>query len=158
MARVPRRLHLAFYAAVTESSRHHNARDAHQGRRVAGVDLLGRNPTDVDAEVVVDARMLQGFENAEVRVGQRDVLADDRDWHLRARMLDPIDELCPLRVVRNVRRLLELEVLGHHLAQAGGFEHERDFVDRFHVRHRDDCLSRHVGEQRDLLLQVVVDR
>ena len=61
-------------------------------------------------------------------------------------------------MVGNMGRLVQLEMLRHHLAEAGGLEHERHLVDRFHVRHRHDGFPRHVGEQGDLLLQVVVDR
>ena len=57
-----------------------------------------------------------------------------------------------------MRRAVELEVPCHHLAETRRLEHQRHFVDRLHVRHAYHRLARHVGEQGDLLLEVVVDR
>jgi hypothetical protein len=43
-------------------------------------------------------------------------------------------------------------------AEAGVLEHQRDLVDRIDVGHGHDSVTRHVGEESDLLLQVGVNR
>ncbi|OLE80209.1 MAG: hypothetical protein AUG06_05485 [Actinobacteria bacterium 13_1_20CM_2_65_11] len=67
---------------------------------------------------MVDAGVLQRLDDAEVCVGQRHILADDRDRNRRPRVLDPIDELYPGAGFRRVDSLVELEMPGHHLAEA----------------------------------------
>ena len=157
MARVTRSDDLALDAAVPESAWNHDSGHAHQRRRVACVELLGRDPADVDREPVVDARVLQRLDHAEVRVGQRHVLADQGYGHACARVLDAVDELDPRPVVGRMGGLVQLEVPRHHLAEAGSLEHQRHLVYRVDVRHGDHRLARHVAEQRDLLLEVRVD-
>src|SRR5438445_597420 len=113
---------------------------------------------DVDREPVVDTGVPQGLDDAQIRVRQLDVLADDRDGNRCPRMLDAIDELDPGLELRHMHRRVELEVLGHHLAEPRGLDHQRHLVDRLHVGHGNDGFTWHVGEQRDLLFEVVVDR
>ena len=104
------------------------------------------------------ARVLQRLDDAQVCVRQGDVLAHQRDRHGRPRVLDVLDHLDPRAVLRRVRDLVELEVLGHHLAQPGSLEHQRNFIDRVHVGNGDHRLAGHVAEQRDLLFEVRADR
>ena len=133
--RVARRDDLALDASVAKPARHDDACHSHQRRRVAGVELFRRHPMHVDVEPVMAPRMSQRLDDAQVGVGQLDVLAHDRDRHRGSRVLDPLDQPGPRLEIRDVRRLVELEMLGHHLAEAGRFEHQRNLVDRLHVRH-----------------------
>ena len=84
---------------------------------------------------MVNACVPQRFDHTEVGVGQSHVLAHKRNRDRRARMLDAIDQLNPRAVLWGVGRLIELEVLRHHPAEARSLEHERNLIDRFDVGH-----------------------
>ena len=100
----------------------------------------------------VDERLLDG----EVRIVQLDVLADDGDRRALLRGGEAFHELRPLLQVRS--RGGELELAGDDLAEAGGFEDERHFVDRAGGLQRDDGFLLHGAEERDLLAEGVRDR
>ena len=113
---------------------------------------------DFDRNPVVNPGVLERLDHAQVGIGEGDVLAHERDRNGCARVLDAVDQLDPVTVLRRVRDLIELEVLGHDLAETCRLEQQRDLVDRVHVRNGHDRFARHVAEQRDLLLQVGADR
>ena len=62
-----------------------------------------------------------------------------------------------VEVGRDVR-VAEAQLAHDELAEAGRLEQERDFVDGVGGLGRDDRLGRDVGEQRDLLADLVADR
>ena len=71
--------------------------------------------------------------------------------------LDPIDEGTPRIEVGGDLRVAEAELADDEPPETGGLEHERDLVDRGRRLRRDDGLHRHIGEQRDLLADLVRD-
>src|SRR5215472_1791303 len=95
--------------------------------------------------------------NREVSVRKLDVFADHSNrnralWPAHAFRQPP-----PGFQIRCVAVAVEAEVAGDDPAQARVLQHQRHVVDEFDVGHADDSLPRHITEERDLLLQVLVD-
>ena len=155
MPRVAGGRHLALDAAVAEASRHHDPGDALQLRGIALVEGLRLDPADVDPDVVPDAGMTQGLGDAQVGVGQLDVLADHGHGDDAARAGDAVDGV---RQRFEVGLRGQLEVPGEDPAQAGLLEHQRHPVDGVRVGDRDHRLAGDVAEERDLLDDLVADR
>ena len=100
--------------------------------------------------------MLERLGDADVRVGQLGVLADDGDLDLRPRRADAADQLLPVRQVGLAGR--ELQLARHQLAEAGALELHRHLVDALGGLERDDGVDVDIGEQADLVQDLVVDR
>ena len=72
--------------------------------------------------------------------------------------LDPGDERPPPVEVRLGLRVAQAQLADDEPAQAGLLEHQRDLVDRRERLGRDHRVGRDVGEERDLLPDLVADR
>ena len=96
--------------------------------------------------------------HAHVGVGQLDVLADEPDLEGRLGSLDELDESRPGGEVGRSGDFGQAELADDEVAEAGRLELERDLVDRVRRHGRDDGLGRDVGEQGDLLADLVADR
>ena len=72
--------------------------------------------------------------------------------------LDPLDERAPAVEVRRDVRVAEAELADDQPPKPEGLELERDLVDRVGGRGRDDGLDVDVGEEGDLLADLVGDR
>ena len=95
--------------------------------------------------------------DADVRVGQLGVLADDRDLERRAGRPDALHQLLPLVEVRLARPGISSSRV-MQLAESGPLELERHLVDAPRGLERDDGVDVDVGEERDLVEDLVVDR
>ena len=126
--------------------------------RLSWVSASGIDPAHLGVDLVRPGRVAERLGDAEVGVGQLDVLADEGDLEDRLGRLDPGDEGAPRVEVRLDLRVAEPELADDELAEARRLEHERDLVDRVGGLGRDDRLGRDVGEQRDLLADLVGDR
>ncbi len=71
--------------------------------------------------------------------------------------LDPLDERAPAIEIRHRVGIAEAELADDQPSQAEGFELERHFVDRLRGGRRDDRIDIDVGEERDLLADLVGD-
>src|SRR5699024_6826753 len=93
-ARVLDRTQLPFDAADTEPAGHEYAVDT--GELLRGTLLsfaaVGGNPADLHLRVVREPAGTQRFADRQVRVGQVDVLADQRDSHRLGRVVHPIEQ------------------------------------------------------------------
>ena len=99
--------------------------------------------------------MLERLVERLVAVGERGVLADDRDGRLVVRPSDGVEEALPRGHLRLGAPHAELreQALVHALV----VQPERDGVDGVGVRRGDHVLDVHVAEARDLALDAVVD-
>jgi hypothetical protein len=157
LARVAHRRDLALGAAVAEAHRHEDrvgAGDA-LGQPVL-LDLLGVDVDRLDLALVRDAAVRERFVQALVGVRQVDVLADHRDAHRRLRVLDGGDDAAPARQVRRAGE--RVQPLDDALVEAVLVEHERHLVDRADVGRADDAVLVDVAEERDLRLDLLVER
>src|SRR4051794_15799157 len=147
---------LALDAAVAET-----ARDEDPGRAAqALVAVLDRqrlrvDPAHDDRAPLGPTRVAQSLRHRHVRVGQLDVLADERDLELWLGTLDQIDEFAPPCQVGRMCLFVQAELAHDQIVEATVVELERHLVDGVRGRRRDDGLDRDVAEQRDLLAQVV---
>ena len=137
---------------MPEAARDHDSSHALEHGGVPLVELLGADPADVDLDAVVEPCVLERLDHAQVGVGQRDVLADNRDRHQAPRPAHALQHLDPGAVVGLVLGVVEVEVPGYAAAQPGVLEQYRHLVDRLHVGHRDHTLAGDVAEERDLVL------
>ena len=150
---------LSLHAAVAEAARHEDARHAVE----LGVDLLRldalqelrADPAHLHLDVVVKPGMLERLVDADVRVGQLGVLADDGDLDLGPRCADAADQLLPVGQVGLAGRKLQLA--RDQLAEAGALELHRHLVDALGGLERDDGVDVDIGEQADLVQDLVVD-
>ena len=85
-------------------------------------------------------------------------LPDEGDLEDRLGRLDPVDQGPPAGEVGLDLRVAEAELADDEPPEARGLEHERDLVDRVGGLGRDDGLDVDVGEQGDLLADLVGDR
>ena len=125
-------------------------------RRLLVGHVLGVHPADAHAATVVDARVLQRLVHGEVRVVELHVLADERDLDLALELSRPLDQLAPLAEIGRPR--IEPELLADELVEPLGLEHLGDEVDVTDVGRRDHGARIDVGEERDLLADVVRER
>src|ERR1700682_163251 len=80
-------------AAMTEPARNHDAVDIVERPQIAGLERVGRDPFDVDPQIVVHARVPQGFGDTDVGIGRRQILSHYPDADAASRMLDAMDQL-----------------------------------------------------------------
>ena len=81
------------------------------------------------------------------------VLADERDRHRLPRLADPVDHLLPLAEAGP--RRIDAELRADELVETLFPQHGRDEIDVGDVRRRDDGANVDVGEERDLVLDVL---
>ena len=104
---------------------------------------------------MIDGAVFEGLHNAQIRVLQLDVLAHQRDAHRALGRLQLIDEREPLAQLRPPG--LQAQLVHHQPVEAFLLEVERDVIDVRSVHAADDGARFHVGEEGDLLLEVVAD-
>jgi hypothetical protein len=100
--------------------------------------------------------MLERLVHGEVRVRELHVLAHERDLDLALALADALHELLPFGEVGSF--VAEPEALADERVEALVAEPDRDEIDVAHVLVHDDRLRVHVGEERDLLADVVRER
>ena len=115
--------------------------------------VLGVDPAHVHPATRVNACVLQRLVHREIRVVELHVLADERDLDVLAELARALDELAPLAEVG--RGHVERELLAHERVETLGLEHLGNEVDVGHVRAADHRVAVDVGEQCDLLADVV---
>ncbi len=118
--------------------------------------VLRIHPANAHACAVMYSCVLQRLVHRQVRVVELDVLADERDLDLVVEVAAPLGELSPLAELGGAG--LDAELLAHECVEALGLEHFRDHVDVGHVGRTDNRMPVYVGEQRDLLPDVIRER
>ena len=157
LARNLRRPHHPARAARAESARDENAVGAVEQLFAVGLfERFGFDPLDVDLQPVREPAVVERLVEALVRILVADVLADDVNRDAILRVLDALDQRFPRFHVLLGHR--EAELLQHDPVEPFDAEHERHFVDRRHVFRRDDRFGIDVAEQRDLLLEIGVEK
>ena len=157
LARDPAGEDLALPAARAEA-----AGDEHAVGRLELLDrllvghVLGVEPAHVHLRALVHARVLERLVHGEVGVVQLHVLADERDLDVLAPLDDQVGEVLPL--AEHGRRRVEAEPLADELVEPLALEALRDEVDVGHVGRADHGARVDVGEERDLLPDVVRER
>ncbi len=127
-----------------------------QARPARLLERLGFDPLDVHLDAMREAAVIERLVEALVGILVPDVLADDVDRDVVARLRDDLHELFPGR--HAAFGLRQVQVLEHDAVQAFRGQHERDLVDRRHVLGGDDRFLVHVAEQRDLALDIGVEK
>ena len=111
--------HLALDATMAEPSWDEDA--GHAGERRAnrvGRERLRVDPAHHDRAVMCPAGVPERLGHREVRVGQLDVLADDRDLQFLLRPADPVDERPPGGQVGRMRAILQGKAADDQVAEA----------------------------------------
>ena len=104
---------------------------------------------------VRDPAVHDGLVEALVRLGQVNVLAHQSDLDLGQRAAHGLDHPFPAGHLRGARP--DVEQFGDLLVHALLEKSDRHFIDAGHILGGKHCIGRHVGKQRDLLLQVRAD-
>ncbi len=118
--------------------------------------VLGIDPADVHVAAGRDTRVLESLVHREICVVQLDVLADERDLDRLAPVVDALGELEPVTEVG--RRSVEPELAAHELVEPLAVQVERHEVDVADVGVRDDRVDVDIGEERDLLADLTLQR
>ncbi len=113
--------------------------------------------THIDLELapVMDGRVSQRFDHAQIGVLKLHVLAHQGDAHRTRGLLDPVDQLDPL--VQLQRAGLQFELVDHQPVEPLIAQVQRDEVDVGRVDTTDHRPRLHVGEESDLVLQLLAD-
>ena len=122
---------------------------------LSAVSGLAVHPADLRVDAVRPRGVAQGLGDRQVGVGELDVLADERDLEGRLGRLDPLDERPPAVEVRLRLRVAQAELADEQPPEPERLELERDLVDRRGRGRRDDRVDVDVGEQGDLLADLV---
>src|SRR5204862_5208561 len=102
---------LALDAAMAEAARHQDSRGALEPAvQVLLRERLAVDPADLRVDAMGPGCVAERLGDAEIRVRQLDVLADEGDLERRLRRLDPLDERAPSGEVRRLVRIAEAEV------------------------------------------------
>ena len=154
--RVPHGGHLALDATDPEAAGDQDAIDPVE-RFVGGLaaEVVGGHPPDLDVGAVMEPPVIQRLHHAEVGIAHVDVLADHRDRHRFAHLVDAIDQARPLG---QFGFAFDPEVAGELGVESLVMQHQRHLVDRGRVGRADHAADRHVAQQGDLLLEVAADR
>ena len=115
--------------------------------------VLGVEPAHVHLRTLVHAGVLERLVHREVGVVELHVLADERDLDVLAPLGDQVGEVLPL--AEHGRRRVEAEALADELVEAFPLQELRNQVDVGHIRGADHRSGVDVGEERDLLPDVV---
>ena len=118
-------------------------------------DILGLDPFDLDVGAVVEASVLQAFDDRQVGVGKLDVLANQTDPDRLHGGFDLLHELLP---VREVDVAFDPQHVAHEVVEALVVQDQRQLVDVVRVGGIDDGAQFDVAHGRDLALQVVAQR
>ena len=149
---------LALDAAVAEPAGHqHAGRAGEPLLDVVRGQRLAVDPADLRVDAVRPGRVPERLGDREVGVGQLDVLADQGDLERRLGRLDPLDQRAPPVQVGHGIGIAQAQVADQPAPEAERLELERHLVDRLGGGRRDDRLHVDVGEQRDLLADLVGD-
>ena len=88
-------LELMTLALAQTQSRYHLETSRFFGDALLLLEALGVHPCQIDADLVRDARVDEGFLDREIGVVEFDVLADDGDVDAAGRVLEALDHLAP---------------------------------------------------------------
>ena len=121
------------------------------GRPGVGLAVVGGNPAHLDPGAVFEAAGAQRLGDGQVRIGQVDVLAHQRDSHGLLRVVHAAEQVVPLGPVDVAERQIQP---AHHVGvEFLAVQHLGDVVDRRGVRGGDHAVDVDVAHQRDLVLQ-----
>ena len=123
------RAKLSFRTTDSEGAGDHDPVDLVEdpGRALGRGAVVRRHPADVHLRPVREATGSQGLADREVRVGQVDVLADQRDGHLLLGVVHPVQQVVPRRPVHVPEP--QIEAADHVRVQAFEMQHLGDVVD-----------------------------
>ena len=123
----------------------------HRGGAAVGFAVVGGHPAHLDLGAVFEPAGAQRLGDRQVRVGQVDVLADQRDPHGLLRLVHPAQQVVPLGPVDVAERQVEP---AHHVGvEFLAVQHLGDVVDGRRVGGGDHTVDVDVAHQRDLVLQ-----
>src|SRR5262249_43879937 len=149
--------HHAARAAVAEAARHQDAVGAVEQLLAAGLlERFRLDPADVDLEPVLEAAVVEGLVEALVGILVPDVLADDVNRDFVLRIADAVGEIDPR--VHPRFGLGQVQPLQHDAVEPLGGQHRRHLVDARDVLRGDDGFLVDVAEERDLALDVFVEK
>ena len=119
-------------------------------------ERLGVDPAHLDVVALGPARMIERRGHRHVRVGQRDVLADQSDLELGLGRLDAFDQRPPAGQLWLVHLVLEVEEAHDEVTQTPVLELQWDLVDGLRGGGGHDRVDIDVAEEGDLLAQLIV--
>ena len=117
------------------------------------VESLGIDPTNLDVDTMGPTGMTKRFGNGKICIGECGVFANDCNLDRRLCASNFADELLPLGEIGSRGR--QAQVANEDIAKPEALELERHFVDRPCSRCRNHRLDRNVGEERNLLANIV---
>src|SRR4051794_10878420 len=145
---------LALPPARPEAARDdHTVHRLEQSRGFLEGHVLRVDPADAHTTAVMCAGVLERLVDREVRVLELDVLPDQRDLDLLRRLLEALRDVEPRAELRLAEG--EAELVADQPVEAFRLQPRRHQVHVGDVRARDHRLLRHVGEERDLLADVL---
>src|SRR5207302_11279801 len=158
LARETRRLDLTLGAALAEAAGDKDCVHAFEllYRLALGLEDLGIDPVELDADIVGDAAMGHRFGERFVAVREVRVLANDRDVDLALGPADAVNDRVPAGQIGLAR--LKPEMGADFAVKAFGMIGAGNRVDRVDIDRRDDARLAQIAEQRDLLAGAVRDR
>ena len=158
LARETCRLDLTLGAALAEAAGDEDRVHAFEllHRLALGLEDLGIDPVELDADIVGDAAMGHRFGERFVAVREVRVLANDRDVDLALRPADAVNDRVPAGQIGLAR--LKPEMGADFAVKAFGMIGAGNRVDRVDIDRRDDARFAQIAEQRDLLAGAVRDR
>ena len=141
---------LSLHAARSETARCEHAVHPFEGRAPVALDLLRIDELHPDrgpgGDPSVDQRLVERL----VGVREMDVLADHPHDHLPVRLVEPGDDVVPLREIDGMVARVESKPFHDHRIDALLVEEPRQPIDGVDVRRGDDRARLHVGEEGDL--------
>ena len=150
---------LALQGALAKAAGDQDARGVAQNLGdILLVEALAVDQLDVHMAIVEDARMVQGLDNRQVRIGQLRVLAHDGDLYLVGVMVGVIlfaQELVPLAHVALTR--IQTQTLANAQVKVLLGKQLRHVVDARAVLVGKDAVGVDVTETRDLAADGVVN-
>ena len=118
---------------------------------------LGIHPVDVHLGAVLKAAVAQSFRNGKIGVVQADIFAHQSDAHRAAAVLDARQHLVPFGHVRR-GQVVEVQFTAHDIGEVMLFQHHRRLIEDGHGQVLNDAVGLDIAEQRDLILDFLVDR
>ena len=150
---------LALQGALTKAARDQDARGVTQDLGdVLLIEALAIDQLHVNVAIVEDARMVQGLDNRQVRIGQLRVLAHNGDLHLVGVMVGVIlfaQELVPLAHVALTR--VQTQALANAQVKVLLGKQLRNIVNARAVLVGKDAIGVDVAEACDLSADSVID-
>ena len=102
--------------------------------------------------------MLEGLDDRQIGVRQLDVLANERDLQRGLGSLDEVDQLGPGLEVGRPGDIVQAQLARQERPEARLLEQERDLVDRLGRLRRNDRVAGDIGEQGNLVTDLLADR